>query len=185
MLQAQIEPHFLFNTLANVISLIDREQNSAKTMLQHLTNSLRLALERSREDISTLEQESEVLRDYLSIFKMRLGPRLDFTIEIPDDLLKLPFPPMLIQPLVENAVKHGIEPKIDGGRILVKAIKTNGLLRLSVSDTGLGFSDPMNTDGLGLENVRARLHALYTVGAGLVLEQNVPCGTTATIEVPL
>jgi CHASE1-domain containing sensor protein len=185
MLQAQIEPHFLFNTLANVISLIDKEQNSAKTMLQHLTNSLRLALERSREDISTLEQESEMLRDYLSIFKMRLGPRLDFIIEIPDELLKLPFPPMLLQPLVENAVKHGIEPKIDGGRISVKAIKINGLLRLSVSDTGLGFSDPMNADGLGLENVRARLHALYTVGAGLVLEQNMPCGATATIEVPL
>ncbi len=185
MLQAQIEPHFLFNTLANVISLIDREPKSAKRMLQHLTSSLRQALERSREDISTLEQEAKMLRDYLSIFKMRLGSRLDFTIDIPEELLKLPFPPMLLQPLVENAVKHGIEPKVEGGRIAIRAEKTSGLLRLSVSDTGLGFSGPMNVNGLGLENVRARLHALYNVGAGLVLEENIPCGATATIEVPL
>jgi CHASE1-domain containing sensor protein len=185
MLQAQIEPHFLFNTLANVISFIDRDPKSARRMLQHLTRSLRQALERSRENISTLEQEAEMLRDYLSIFTMRLGPRLDFTIEIPEELLKLPFPPMLLQPLVENAVKHGIEPKVEGGRIAIKAEKTNGLLRLSVSDTGLGLSGPMNTSGLGLENVRARLHALYSAGAGLVLEENMPCGATATIEVPL
>lgn len=185
MLQAQIEPHFLFNTLANVISLIDGDPKSAKRMLQHLTSSLRLALERSREDISTLEQEAEMLRDYLSIFKMRLGSRLDFSMDIPEELLKLSFPPMLLQPLVENAVKHGIEPKIEGGRIEVRAERTNGLLRLTVSDTGLGLSGPMNANGLGLENVRARLHALYNVGAGLVLEENIPCGATATIEVPL
>jgi PAS domain S-box-containing protein len=185
MLQAQIEPHFLFNTLANVISLIDKEPQSAKDMLQHLTSSLRRALQCSRKEVSTLEQEAEMLRDYLSIFKMRLGPRLDFTIEIPDDLLKLPFPPMLLQPLVENAVKHGIEPKVEGGRIAVKVEKSNGLLRLSVSDTGLGFSDQMHTQGLGLENVKARLQALYGVRAGLKLEENMPCGATAIIEVPL
>ncbi len=185
MLQAQIEPHFLFNTLANVISLIDREPIPAKNMLQHLTKSLRLSLERSREEVSTLEHEAEMLRDYLSIFKMRLGPRLDFVIEIPGELLKLPFPPMLLQPLVENAVKHGIEPKVEGGRVTIKAEKSDGLLRLSVSDTGLGFSGPTNAQGLGLENVKARLQALYNVRASLVLEENIPCGATATIEVPL
>ncbi len=185
MLQAQIEPHFLFNTLANVVSLIDREPKSAKTMMQHLTSSLRRSLQRSRKDVSTLAHEAEMLRDYLSILQMRLGPRLDFTIDIPEDLLKVPFPPMLLQPLVENAVKHGIEPKVEGGRISVKVEKSNGLLRLSVSDTGLGFSDTINAHGLGLENVRARLQALYSVGAGLILEENRPCGTTATIEVPL
>lgn len=185
MLQAQIEPHFLFNTLANVVSLVDGDPRSAKRMLQHLTSSLRQALERSREDISTLEQEAEMLRDYLSIFKVRLGSRLDFTIDIPEELLRLPFPPMLLQPLVENAVKHGIEPKVEGGCIAIKAERTNGLLRLSVSDTGLGFSGPMSANGLGLENVRARLHALYNVGAALVLEETIPCGATATIEVPL
>jgi PAS domain S-box-containing protein len=185
MLQAQIEPHFLFNTLANIITLIDTEPKSAKNMLQHLTRSLRLSLERSRENESTLEQESKMLRDYLGIFKMRLGPRLDFTIEIPVELLKLSFPPMLLQPLVENAIKHGIEPKVEGGTVAVKAEKRDGLLRLSVSDTGLGFSDSMNVHGLGLENVKARLQALYNDGARLELEENIPCGATAVIEVPL
>ncbi len=185
MLQAQIEPHFLFNTLANVISLVDNEPKSAKNTLQHLTRSLRLSLERSRENESTLEQEAKMLRDYLSIFKMRLGPRLDFTIEIPVELLKLPFPPMLLQPLVENAIKHGIEPKVEGGSVAIRAEKLDGLLRLSVSDTGLGFSDPINAQGLGLENVKARLQALYNVNASLILEENIPCGATAIIEVPL
>jgi CHASE1-domain containing sensor protein len=185
MLQAQIEPHFLFNTLANVISLVDKEPKSAKDMLQHLTRSLRLSLERSREDVSTLEQEADMLRDYLNIFKMRLGPRLDFTIAIPDELLSVSFPPMLLQPLVENAIKHGIEPKVEGGHVAITAEKSDGLLRLSVSDTGLGFSNPMNAHGLGLENVKARLQALYNISASLVLEENIPCGATATIEVPL
>jgi len=185
MLQAQIEPHFLFNTLANIISLIDTEPRSARSMLQHLTSSLRRSLERSREDVSTLEHEADMLRDYLSILKVRLGKRLDFAIEIPDELLDLPFPPMLLQPLVENAIKHGIEPKVEGGRVTIKAEKSYDMLRLSVSDTGLGFSDAMNAGGLGLENVRARLQALYNVGASLILEENVPCGSTAIIEVPL
>ena len=92
---------------------------------------------------------------------------------------------MLLQPLVENAVKHGIEPKVEGGRITIKAEKSDDLLRLSVSDTGLGFSGLMNAQGLGLENVKARLQALYNVRASLVLEENIPCGATAIIEVPL
>jgi sensor histidine kinase YesM len=116
---------------------------------------------------------------------MRLGPRLDFTIEIPVALLKLPFPPMLLQPLVENAIKHGIEPKVEGGSVTIKAEKLDGLLRISISDSGLGFSDPVNTHGLGLENVKARLHALYDANASLILEENIPCGATAIIEVPL
>ena len=125
-----------------------------------------------------------MLRDYLSIFKMRLGPRMDYTIEIPGELLNLKFPPMLLQPLVENAVIHGIEPKVEGGRVEIKAEKRNGRLRISVSDTGLGFSDAVNAQGIGLENVKARLQGLYK-DAELILEDNTPCGTVATIEVPL
>jgi CHASE1-domain containing sensor protein len=184
MLQAQIEPHFLFNTLANVVSLIDKDPKSAKEMLQHITTSLRLSLRRSRENVTTLDQEAELLRSYLSIFKMRLGSRLDFIIDIPGDLLELPFPPMLLQPLVENSVIHGIEPKVEGGRIEIRAERSNGFLRISVSDTGLGFSDPVNANGFGLENVKARLHGLYK-NAGLILEENTPRGVIATIEVPL
>lgn len=185
MLQAQIEPHFLFNTLANVMSLIDKHPQSAKKMLQHFTGSLRQSLQRSREDISTLAEEADMLRDYLSVFKMRLGPRLDFAIDIPKELLNLPFPPMLLQPLVENAIKHGIEPKEEGGRIDIKAEISDGLLRLTVSDTGVGLAGAVNACGFGLENVKARLHALYRVRADLILEENIPCGTTATLEVPV
>ncbi len=126
-----------------------------------------------------------MLRDYLSIFKMRLGTRLDFAIEIPGELLKLPFPPMLLQPLVENAIKHGIEPKVDGGIVAIRAEKSDGRLRLSVSDTGLGFRNKLNDHGLGIENVKARLQALYSANAGLILEENTPSGVTAIIEVPL
>ena len=92
---------------------------------------------------------------------------------------------MLLQPLVENAILHGIEPKIEGGSITIKAKKADGLLRLTVSDTGIGFPELVNAQGLGLENVEARLHALYRSGAGLTVKENVPCGTTAIIEVPL
>jgi sensor histidine kinase YesM len=167
------------------MSLIDKQPQSAKKMLRHFTGSLRQSLLRSREDVSTLAQEAELLRDYLSVFKMRLGPRLDFTIDIPEELLNLPFPPMLLQPLVENAIKHGIEPKEEGGRIVIKAEKSDGLLRLTVSDTGLGFSGSVSAHGFGLENVKARLQALYNARAGLILEENIPCGATATIEVPV
>ena len=185
MLQAQIEPHFLFNTIANVICLVDKEPKAAKETLQQLTRFLSISLKRSREDTSTLGQETEMLNDYLSIFKVRLGPRLDFAIDIPKDLLSLPFPPMILQPVVENAIKHGIEPKEEGGRIFIKAEQSDGLLRLTVSDTGLGFSGSMHSHGFGLENVRARLQALYPVRAALILEENLPCGVTTTIEVPV
>ena len=185
MLQAQIEPHFLFNTLANAISLIDTEQKAAKEMLQHLTKSLRLSLELSREGTSTLRQEAEMLKTYLSIFKLRMGDRLEFTIETPEEVLDLPIPPMLLQPLVENAVKHGIEPKVEGGCIHIKAQKANSRLRITISDTGLGFAENMQLQGFGLENVTSRLHALYNEGASLKLEENIPCGVAATIEVPL
>ncbi len=185
MLQAQIEPHFLFNTLGNVVSFIDKDPKAAKELLQHITTSLRLSLRRTREDISTLAQEAEMLKSYLSIFKIRLGSRLDFTVDIPEELLETPFPPMLLQPLVENAVIHGIEPKIEGGRIEIRAGKRNGLLRISVSDTGLGFSDAVNAQGVGLENVKARLQGLYKDCGELILEDNTPCGTVAIIEVPI
>ncbi len=185
MLQAQIEPHFLFNTLANAISLIDIEQKAAKEMLQHLTKSLRLSLELSREKTSTLRQEAEMLKTYLSIFKLRMGSRLEFTIETPEELLDLPIPPMLLQPLVENAVKHGIEPKVEGGCIHIKAQQANSRLKITISDSGLGFAEKVQLQGFGLENVTSRLHALYNEGASLKLEENVPCGVVATIEVPL
>jgi PAS domain S-box-containing protein len=184
-LQAQIEPHFLFNTLANIVSLVDNEPAAAKQMLQYLTTYLRQSLQRSRKGSSTLGHEADMLRDYLGIFKLRLGTRLGFHINIPQELRELSFPPMLLQPLVENSIIHGIEPKVDGGTITVIAERNGAALRVMIADTGLGFSDLMKAQGIGLENVKSRLQALYADRAGLALEENTPCGVTAVLEVPL
>jgi PAS domain S-box-containing protein len=184
MLQAQIEPHFLFNTLAHIISLIQTEPDSAANMLQYLTDTLRVSLLRTREETSILRHEMDLLRNFLRIQAMRLEPRLSFDFEIPDELLDLPFPPLLLQPLVENAVIHGIEPNLKGGSISITAERTGAFLRLRVIDTGRGLSNA-NSGGVGLANVRERLHALYGKKARLILSENIPCGTTAALEVPI
>ena len=184
LLQAQIEPHFLFNTLSNILSLLDREPERGKSMLSDLTRYLRTSLSKTRRDISTVGQEIELIQDYLKIFKVRMGERLRFGIEVPAELKDHPFPPMLIQPLVENAIKHGIEPKIDGGEILIKAdTHMNGSVRVEVTDTGLGLHEGSNP-GIGIANVKARLESLYGNKAQFILEENKPSGLKATIEVP-
>jgi sensor histidine kinase YesM len=184
MLQAQIEPHFLFNTLAHIISLIQTEPESASKMLQYFTETLRVSLLRTREETSILRHEVDLLRNFLRIHAMRLESRLQFTIDIPEDVFGLPFPPLLLQPLVENAVIHGIEPKLEGGSIAITAERTADFLRLRVTDTGRGLFTA-TSNGVGLANVQDRLHALYGRKARLILTENIPCGTTATIEVPL
>jgi PAS domain S-box-containing protein len=185
MLQAQIEPHFLFNTIANIISLVDTAPANAKEMLHNLTELLRVSLQRSRKNISTLAEEADLLRNYLSIFQLRIGQRLHFEMHIPEDLFNVPFPPMLLQPLVENALKHGIEPKMEGGSITIKAERTDSALRLTVTDTGLGFPAQLSGGGVGLANVRERLNALYGDKCMFTLKENKPCGVIATIEVPI
>jgi sensor histidine kinase YesM len=109
--------------------------------------------------------------------------RLKFSLELPDQLKDIAFPPMLLQPLVENAIKHGLEPKVEGGQILIKVEEKNGLLRLAVMDTGMGISGDYHS-GLGLANVRERLVSLYDNRATFTLEENQPCGVVATLEVP-
>lgn len=184
MLQAQIEPHFLFNTLANSISLIDKEPDNAKKMLRDLSELLRISLKRSRKEIATLADEADLLRNYLAIYRLRMGPRLHFEIAIPEELLALPFPPMLVQPLVENAVRHGIEPKVDGGVITITASRKEDFLRVSVTDTGGGFSAQGGGGGVGLANVRERLIALYGTRGRLILREKGDCGIEAIVEVP-
>ena len=183
LLQAQMEPHFLFNTLSNVLSLLDTDQNKGKSMLVDFTNYLRTSFSKIREESTTLGQEIEMIRAYLNIFKIRMGDRLRYKIDIPASMANMPFAPMMIQPLVENAIKHGLEPKIEGGEILIKAEENDGLLRLKVVDTGIGFAKELDS-GMGLFNIRERLQSLYDTRARLVLEENKPCGVKATIEVP-
>jgi LytS/YehU family sensor histidine kinase len=125
-----------------------------------------------------------MLRAYLNIQKIRMNERLNFIIDVPENLHGLSFPPMLLQPLVENAIKHGVEPKIAGGEIVIRALEENKLLRVEVADTGLGFSN-FNQSGLGIANVRERLALLFGEKGRLIIEENKPHGVRAVIEVPL
>jgi signal transduction histidine kinase len=193
-LQAQVEPHFLYNTLANVQALTEVDPNQANQMTGHLIQYLRSALPKMRESTSTIGQEIELVRAYLNILKMRMGSRLEFGIDCAEDLLATPFPPLMLPSLVENAIKHGLEPQKEGGRVdvVVTPIMTalGKRLRVEVRDTGKGLSDAPTTTGtgVGLGNIRERLHALYGDGdfAGkLTLESNEPRGVIATLEVPV
>jgi sensor histidine kinase YesM len=182
ILQAQIEPHFLFNTLSNVLSLMDTGPARGKSMLTDLIHYLRISLSRTLPETTTLGQEIDMIEAYLNIQKIRMGKRLNFIIDFPDALQQCPFPPMLIQPLVENAIKHGLEPKTDGGSIIIRAMEMDTLLRIEVIDTGIGFSIYQNP-GVGIGNVKERLKLLYGGKGCLTLKENKPSGVQAIIEV--
>jgi sensor histidine kinase YesM len=184
MLQAQIEPHFLFNTLANLAVLIRSDPARAERLLGDLIAWLRATLQRTREADSTLGDEIELLRRYLDILGLRLGPRLRVAFDVPPALLSRPFPLLLLQPLVENAVTHGIEPQVEGGELRIAAGEADGRLRLTVSDTGAGLGAGGAGAGFGLESVRQRLGALFGEAARLDVRSNTPRGVIATLEIP-
>jgi len=181
-LQAQVEPHFLYNTLASVQALTEVDPQQASAMTGHLIAYLRNALPKMRESVSTVGQEIELVRAYLNILQMRMGKRLAFEIDVPPELMELPFPPLMLPSLVENAIKHGLEPQREGGTVTIRA-SANGKLRVSVLDTGRGFADTVGA-GVGLANIRERLAALYGDAAKLTLEAREPHGVEAVIEVP-
>jgi sensor histidine kinase YesM len=183
LLQAQIEPHFLFNTLSNILSLLDTDLKKGQSMMMDLIRYLRTSLSKTREGTTTLGQEMEMLQAYLDIFKIRMEDRLRYRIEVPKGIKAFPFPPLLIQPLVENAIRHGIEPKVEGGAITIRARKNGDVLRVEIVDTGTGLHED-GTTGFGLSNVRERLQSLYGDSGRLILEENRPSGLKAIIEVP-
>lgn len=183
MLQAQIEPHFLFNTLANVSSLIDSDPALSKKLLERLNDWLRIALVRARSDSATLGDELEMLENYLQILKIRFGDRLRWDTDVDGEARGTIFPPMLLQPLVENAVRHGIEPKIGGGAISIRATLTGEVLRIEVSDTGVGLASK-GSPGAGIANIRARLGTLFGEKGRLSIESNANGGMTAVLELP-
>lgn len=183
LLQAQVEPHFLFNTLANVQHLIETDAEKASQMLGSLIRYLRAALPRMREQASTLVREIEMVRAYLEIQRVRMGERLQFAIDVPDALLGAAMPPMMLISLVENAVKHGIDPLPEGGAIRITATSTPVGMRVSVADTGAGLSEHLGI-GIGLGNIRERLATLYGHAARLDLTENPPHGVCASIELP-
>jgi hypothetical protein len=189
-LQAQVEPHFLYNTLANVQALTEIDPPAAHQMVGHLIQYLRASLPKMRENTSTVGQELELVRAYLNILQMRMGGRLEFSIAVPDDLLAKSFPPMMLPSLVENAIKHGLEPLREGGRIdvLVQRIVTplGDRISIEVRDTGKGLvaDSTQPGGGVGLSNLRERLAAIYGRNAKFTLESNAPRGVLATIDVP-
>ncbi|HET9978143.1 MAG TPA: histidine kinase [Burkholderiaceae bacterium] len=188
-MQAQVEPHFLFNTLASIDHLIETDPPRASTMQKNLIALLRASMPTMREANNgaprDLGREMAVIRPYLEILKVRMEERLQTRIEVPDGLLSAEFPPMMIQSLVENAIKHGLEPKAEGGEILIKAEIVHGKLNVVVADTGLGFGKAATAGtGVGLANIRERLALLYGPRATLTVAANPQGGTKVTIAVP-
>jgi hypothetical protein len=187
-LQAQIEPHFLYNTLANVVSLIGPRPAQAQHMLERFIDYLRASLAASRSDEVTLASEATLVAAYLDVLAVRMGDRLRYRIEVPDELRQFRIAPMLLQPVVENAIAHGLEPKVEGGEIVLTARIEQGQVSVRISDTGVGLdaSAPRKPGGgVGLSNLRERLGSLYGGAAKVELLENQPCGMTVRLLLPL
>jgi len=189
LMQAQVEPHFLFNTLASVQYLTETNPPEASRLLGHLLHYLRAAVPQLRSSATTLGKEVDLAGAYLNVLKMRMGARLAFEIDVPPALANVPFPPVLLISLVENAIEHGLDARAEGGTVRIHAERNNGSVAVSVTDTGSGLahghSSAGNGRGLGLANVRERLAALYGTRARFTLEDVAPHGARATIEIPV
>ncbi|HEX6240893.1 MAG TPA: histidine kinase, partial [Polyangiales bacterium] len=189
LLQSQLEPHMLFNTLANLRVLIGTDPARAQAMLDRLIAFLRATLAASRSGAHALADEFAHLDDYLALMAVRMGPRLRVQVDLPESLRALPVPPLLLQPLVENAIRHALEPKVQGGLIDLSAAREGDTLVLRVRDTGIGLTHvpPSNGTRFGLRQVRERLATLYGTRASLTLEEapGDEGGTLATVRLPL
>jgi signal transduction histidine kinase len=189
VLQAQVEPHFLFNTLASVRSLVGSDPQRATELIDRLTAYLRASIPRLRNDGSaepaTLGAQLDMAVNYLEVMRVRMGERLRYTLQADADLRALPFPPLMLISLVENAVKHGLEPKPEGGTVTITAARQGEQLRVSVADDGVGFGDGATAgSGIGLANVRLRLQQMYGDAARLELSARPAAGFSASIVLP-
>ncbi len=186
-MQAQVEPHFLFNTLASVEYLIETNPPRASAMQRNLIQYLRAVLPQMRENalVTNLGREADMVAAYLNLLKMRMEERLTVDMQIPDGLRSAAFPPMMLQSMVENAIKHGLECKPEGGTLRIHADVAHSKLRVTVADDGVGFG-VVKSDGtgLGLTNIRQRLNLLHGDAGQLHIATNSPGGVIATIEVP-
>jgi sensor histidine kinase YesM len=182
-LQAQIEPHFLFNTLANVTSLIDPDPAKARRMLESFIRFLRSSLGATRAESTTLADEGELMAAYLDVLQIRMGGRLRYEIDIPPELHAFALPPMLLQPVVENAIHHGLEPKMDGGVVKVRARREDGAVVIEIADSGVGFA-ATTRGGVGLTNLRDRLRLLYGERACLAIAESDGGGASVKLTLP-
>lgn len=191
LLQSQLEPHMLFNTLANLRVLIDLDSVRAQAMLDRIIDYLRATLGASRVTSHALSLEFDRLDDYLALMQIRMGARLRYKLDLPESLKTSPCPALILQPLVENAVLHGLEPSATGGEIQVIAKQTGKQLVLAVIDTGLGFENAddhlsiESNSGFGLTQLRERLETLYAGQASVEMTSNSPTGTRVTIIMPI
>jgi signal transduction histidine kinase len=184
LLSAQVQPHFLFNTLANVQALVEAGSPRAAQLLQSLTAYLRAAVPRLDDAGATLAQEIDLVRAYLDLMQMRMPDRLQFTLEFDPAALPLRCPPMTLLTLVENAVRHGIDPSEEGGRIDIRALREGGRCRLRVADTGVGLRPGAGGLGTGLAALRERLQLLHGGDATLVLRTASPRGVCVELDFP-
>jgi LytS/YehU family sensor histidine kinase len=184
LLHAQVEPHFLYNTLASAQYLTRSDPARADEMLGNLITYLRHSLPRTEDSLSTLGEELERARAYLEILKIRMGNRLQLQIEVPEALKSIAFPAMMLQTLVENAIKHGLEAKTGGGTIWIIARTIDDTLAVTVADDGQGFNAESSGTGIGLKNVRERLRLAYGGAASFAIVANFPSGVAATINIP-
>lgn len=187
LLESQLEPHMLFNTLANLRVLIGHDPQRAQGMLDHLIAFLRATLAASRAGSQPLSTEFARIADYLALMQIRMGPRLKIQLELPDELASCEVPPLLLQPLVENAIRHGLEPKVSGGRVVVSAQREAAQLVLTVRDTGVGLdAEAQHGARFGLQQVRERLATLYGEAGTLALRPalNDEDGTLAVVTLP-
>lgn len=185
LLHAQVEPHFLYNTLASAQLLTRSDPARADEMLGNLITYLRHSLPRTEDALSTVGEELERARAYLDILKIRMGSRLQLQIDVPEPLRAVAFPTMMLQTLVENAIKHGLEPQSGGGTvwILARSLDSNAVA-VTVADDGRGFNAEGGGTGIGLRNVKERLRLAYGAAAGFTIVANFPAGVAATITVP-
>lgn len=183
-LQAQVNPHFLFNALNTVASLVRTDAAAAEAAVENLAEVLRRTLARSRHTLTTLGEEVDYLKAYLSIEQERWGDRLAVQWDLESDTLDLLLPPMTLQPLVENALRHGLGTRLEGGAVRIAARRRNGRLELSVSDNGVGFP-PRHSDGNGLGNLRARLRTLFGDDSTVRVESERGRGSRVMIELPV
>ncbi|MGU3807880.1 sensor histidine kinase [Vibrio diabolicus] len=186
-MQSQIEPHFLFNTLANISALMSQDVDKAKLMLEQLTALLRATLKSSREEHTTIDNETALIEAYLGIQQTRLGDRLSYKIEVEEGLGRTELPPMMLQPLIENAIIHGIEPKREGGevRLLIKREQQN--LQIKVRDTGVGLNHVSGHmgSGVGLSNLKQRVEALFAGQGEVSISESAQGGVCVRLSWPM
>jgi LytS/YehU family sensor histidine kinase len=185
MLRMQLQPHFLFNTLHTISALMHRDVKRADSMIAALSDLLRMSLRTTGTQEVPLREEVEFLERYIEIMSLRFGDRLVVTVDVDPAILDARVPTLLLQPLVENAIQHGLEPQVEGGRLTVTARRDDGQLVLEVTDTGAGLGGSTHGSGFGLTQVRERLATLHGSGAGFMLEPAPPRGTRATIRLPV